>query len=215
MPSPRARWLSRNPAPGRYRCRLARSQQRADPRVPPTCRPSAGLALAGPMWKRLRPGRDTPPRGAGTAANVFGHARTRALLLAGRERWHLSVVGSPKTVPVMGLSWGVARHFARPQRAATSTPNLRASEELARSCGTSDIGIVALTPSGTGSWSQVTLEIGQPAKNRQHEATVGGSLCQRKRPPTDGSFWPIPPGRQVCVNVLHSQPWGRARNSQL
>ena len=27
----------------------------------------------------------------------------------GRERWHLSVVGSPKTVPVMGLSWGVAR----------------------------------------------------------------------------------------------------------
>jgi hypothetical protein len=31
----------------------------------------------------------------------------------GRERWHLSVVGSPKTVPVMGLSWGVARDFAR------------------------------------------------------------------------------------------------------
>src|SRR4051794_836696 len=124
MRSSKGRRLSRYHAPSRFHRRLVSSLQRAGPRVPPTCRPSAGLAPAAPAWRRPQPYRGTPPRGAGTATHVFGHIRTRprALLLAGRERWHLSVVGSPKTVPVIGLRWGVVRDFARP-RLPTSTLN--------------------------------------------------------------------------------------------
>jgi len=56
----------------------------------------------------------------------------------------------------------------------------------------------------------------RPARQEQSAwASVGGSLCQPRRPSTGGSFWRFHRDWQVCLNVFHSQPWGRARNSQL
>ena len=91
----------------------------------------------------------------------------------------------------MGLSWGVARDFARPRPAELDAALLRPLPALAR-------------PGA----DQVALEIGQPAKNRQHEAT-GGARCVPKRPSTGGSFWRISPGLtglRECVSFSAMGP---------
>ncbi len=97
-----------NPDPGRLARRRACSRWAADPPNPPTCRPCAALAPAAPAWQHLRPGLCTlPPRRRHITACLREYSNSgMALLLPGRERWCLSVVGEPKSVPVIRLKLG-------------------------------------------------------------------------------------------------------------